>query len=116
MVRGQVVSLLAFYLDDLSSNPAEGYSLLFKICILFEKNERTAYLKTQQVTINTINICFSYYLIIKNILLQNCEIVSALDVCRRRLHHVQGSSSWTSKRAPQIRTFPTQHSNLLAGE
>ena len=34
---GQVVSELAFYSDDLSSNPAEAYS--FAVKFVFEKNE-----------------------------------------------------------------------------
>ena len=34
---GQVVSLLAFYSDDPSSNPADAYS--FSVQIVFEKNE-----------------------------------------------------------------------------
>ena len=34
---GQVVSVLAFYYDDLSSNPPEAYSFFCKI--VFEKNE-----------------------------------------------------------------------------
>ena len=34
---GQVVSLLAFYSDDPSSNPAEGY--FFSVKVVFEKNE-----------------------------------------------------------------------------
>ena len=29
---GQVVSVLAFYSDNPSSNPAEAYGLFFKIC------------------------------------------------------------------------------------
>ena len=34
---GQVVSVLAFYSDDPSSNPADAYS--FSVQIVFEKNE-----------------------------------------------------------------------------
>ena len=34
---GQVVSMLAFYSDDPSSNPADAYS--FSVQIVFEKNE-----------------------------------------------------------------------------
>ena len=34
---GQVVSVLTFYLDDPSSNPAEGYS--FSVTLVFEKKE-----------------------------------------------------------------------------
>ena len=34
---GQVVSVLAFYSDDLSSNPADTYS--FSVQFVFEKNE-----------------------------------------------------------------------------
>ena len=30
---GQVVSVLAFYYDDLSSNPAEAYSFSVKLCL-----------------------------------------------------------------------------------
>ena len=30
---GQVVSVLAFYSDDLSSNPADAYSFFCKICV-----------------------------------------------------------------------------------
>ena len=34
---GQVVGILAFYSDDLSSNPADAYS--FSIKFVFEKNK-----------------------------------------------------------------------------
>ena len=34
---GQVVSVLAFYSDDLSSNPADAHSFF---CKMFEKNEK----------------------------------------------------------------------------
>ena len=34
---GQVVSMLALYSDDLCSNPADGYSFFFKICIWKER-------------------------------------------------------------------------------
>ena len=33
MGRGQVVSMLAFFSDDPSSNPAEAYSLSYTICV-----------------------------------------------------------------------------------
>ena len=36
---GQVVSVLAFFSDDPSSNPAEAYS--FSVNLVFEKNENT---------------------------------------------------------------------------
>ena len=34
---GQVVSMLAFYSNDLSSNPAEAYSFFCKICVWKER-------------------------------------------------------------------------------
>ena len=38
VVVGQVVSVLAFYSDDLSSNPTEAYSFI-SVKFVFEKNE-----------------------------------------------------------------------------
>ena len=35
---GQVVSVLVFYSDDPSSNPAEAYSFFCKICVWKEQN------------------------------------------------------------------------------
>ena len=36
---GQVVSMLAFYSDDPSSNPAEAYSFFCKICIWKDRKQ-----------------------------------------------------------------------------
>ena len=44
---GQVVSILAFYSDDLSSNPAEAYSFSEKLCLKWTKINKKYVLKTK---------------------------------------------------------------------
>ena len=50
---GQVVSMLAFYFDDSSSNPAEVYSFNFLICLKISKINKKrpwmAYFKKQNI-------------------------------------------------------------------
>ena len=45
---GQVVSVLAFYSDDQSSNPADAYSFYVQIVLEKNKNKQIAHLKKIQ--------------------------------------------------------------------